>query len=111
MTQHHSIDHLSTATSRMAQSEAAMMQSDLKKLRDSIANTSRSIKEPVIKASHKKTKKTTSSLSLFGLNVDSLASFSAESFLEEAGLSGGYGSAAQNAGRNLAMLALGQRIR
>jgi ABC-type sugar transport system ATPase subunit len=105
---HSSIDQLSTASTRQAQSEMAMMQRDLKKLRDSVAGLTHGIKAPKIKAPHPKTKKITDSPSFLG----SLANFAAGDLLGMAGLSGGgYTSAMQKAGSNLAMLALGQRVR
>lgn len=64
---HYSIDQLSTTTSRQARNELAILQGDLKKLRDSISNQSRSINQPTIKASHNKTKKTTSTSIWSGL--------------------------------------------
>ena len=105
----YSIDQLSTATTRQAQGEMAIMQRDLKKLRDSLSNGSWTIKEPAILSSRKKTKKTTRSSPLFGLSIDSIAGLAAGDILGEAG--SGFGSAAQKAGRVLALLASGQRIR
>jgi cysteine sulfinate desulfinase/cysteine desulfurase-like protein len=107
---HYSIDQLSTATSRQAQSEMAMMQSDLRKLRDSISNMSRSIHEPVIRASRKKTKKTTNA-SLFSLVLDGVGGVAAGNLLNELGVSTSSSSASQRMSSTLALLALGQRIR
>lgn len=104
---HTSIDRLSNISSRQAQSEAAMMQHDLKKLRDSIANMSRSIKEPVIKTKRGKTKKTISSISIFGINLGTLERSATRSLLSEVGLN----STAQRASSTLTLLAAAQRIR
>jgi hypothetical protein len=103
-----SIDQLSTATSRRAQSDAAFLQSDLKKLRTSISNMGRMPRHPVVRSTRKKTKKTTSVPSVFGVSLDSIGNIATDSFLlGETGLS----SATQQAGRTLALLIQGQRIR
>jgi hypothetical protein len=54
-----SFDKLSALTARQAQTEAAILQRDLKKLRDSLSNANRSIREPVIRAKRTKTRATT----------------------------------------------------
>ncbi|MDD3371768.1 MAG: hypothetical protein PHE27_08105 [Alphaproteobacteria bacterium] len=58
---HYSIDQLATETQRQAQGESAMMQSELKKLRASLANQGGSIRQPIIKTKRTWTKTTTES--------------------------------------------------
>ncbi|MDR3425296.1 MAG: hypothetical protein P4M13_09560 [Alphaproteobacteria bacterium] len=98
MRKHYSIDQLSTATSRQAQSESARMQSEIRKLRDSISGMA--IKNPKIRASRARTKKTTTT----SIWAD-IADIGAYEFI------GGSASAAQSASNSLAILAFGQRIR
>jgi hypothetical protein len=130
----YSIDRLSTATLRQAQNEMAIMQSDLRKLRDSISNMSRSIKEPVIKAKRSVTKRSVSSMSplllaeasivgrLMGSAlVDQMSDDQTNSSSDGSNNNGGsdtpnylnrfYKSESQLAGNYLVKLILGQRIR
>lgn len=72
---------------------------------------SRSIAEPVIKAGHKKTKKTTTTASLFGVKLSTLSNASASSLLSEVGMSSGSSSTTQNVSSALSQLDLGKRIR
>ena len=113
MRKYYSIDQLSTASTRQAQSELAMMRRDLNKLRDSMFGLTRGIKAPQTRAPRTRTKRTTSSpFDIFGFNDRSLVNSGVGDLLNMAGLSGGgYVSAAQKAGASLALLALGQRIR
>jgi hypothetical protein len=109
----HTIDHLSAATARQAHSEMAAMQRDLSKLRDSVAGLHQAIHAPKIRPPRLKTKRTVNApFTVFGMNGGNLLDMGASDLLGAAGLvGGGYTSAAQSAGQNLALIALGQRIR
>jgi len=112
-----SIDRLSTATLRQAQSEMAMMQSDLRKLRDSVSNMSRSIGEPVIRAKRTKTKKTTNTpiwtdLAGMGLAVLSESGLLGDTVEARENVNiGGYTSNAQSSTRATNAFSLSTRIR
>jgi len=119
---HYSIDQLSTATSRRAQSEAAMMQSELKKLRASLLNMNRGIRAPKIKTKRTWTKRETDSsflTELFGNGSSGSSggfsfSFSESSSffdLENSSQKGGYASNAQNANRVSESFSMSMRIR
>jgi len=103
----YSIDQLATETVRKAQSEAATLQSDLKKLRTSLRNMDRLPQTPKIKAKRTRTKKLTSTANVFGIDLDSLGLLGMESLLGDVDLL----SVGQQASRNLTRMLLGQRIR
>ena len=109
---HSSIDRLSSIPLQQAQREVAMMQRDMNKLRASMAGLHRGIHVPTVKPSHLKTHRTVNApFTVFGLNGGSLLNMAVGDALSMVGLAGGYTSAAQSLGRNLAMMTLGQRIR
>lgn len=89
---HYSIAQLSSETARRAQTEAAIAQRKLKKERGDLTNLRLSAASPKIKSKRTWTKKTMEE-SFFGLEF------------------GSFGSFAQEAGRWLASLMRGQRIR
>ncbi|MDD3029976.1 MAG: hypothetical protein PHS57_06835 [Alphaproteobacteria bacterium] len=103
MPKHYSIDQLSTETARRAQNEAAQLERRQKKLRDTIADTGLSITTPVVKTRRSHTKKTRSTLNLFGISLAEIFNL----LSGEAGLS----SVAQSASESLSLLSSGQRIR
>ncbi|MFA4994217.1 MAG: hypothetical protein WC521_02810 [Bdellovibrionales bacterium] len=130
---HSSIDQLSSASSRRAQSEAAMLQSDLKKLRTSLLNMDRGVRSPKIKAKRTWTKASYSIMSpLLRAQAQILGNLIGGAIKSEwgddqtsSGSSGGSGSTddtpaylksaylseSQLAGSLLANLITGQRIR
>jgi hypothetical protein len=66
MRKYFSIDQLANASARLAQSEAAMMQRDLKKLRDSVAGLNRTLHAPIIRARQQRTKTTRNGFNTLG---------------------------------------------
>ena len=133
MKKHFSIDQLSTIARRQAQSEAALLQGELRKLRDAVARGT--IHAPVIHAVRGKTKKTTSAQSLwgtaahFGLVELAKAGLLDDTFIQKISASakiggvtytdsfsqrdngGAYASTAQSDGAVTQSLINGQRIR
>ena len=103
----YSIDQLATETVRKAQSEAAAVESELKKLRASLRNMDRLPQTPKITSKRTWTKKSTSTANVLGIDLDSLGLLVIQSLLGETDLL----SAGQQASLNLTLTLLGQRIR
>ncbi len=119
---HYSIDQLSTETARKAQAEAAAMQSALKKLRGNLNNVRRNFSAPTVRSKRTWTKRKVTTLSpILRAQAGIFDDFLSSSLLDALGgtSSGGwsafedkiYMSEAQTAGRTLAELLTGQRIR
>lgn len=113
----YSIDQLSTESARRAQNEAAIMQGDLKKLRDSLQSGGLSARSPKIAKKRTWTKKKTSKsfwngplgLLISGLDGDDLLE---ETFDLSGTLNSGVAlSQAQKSSAWLEILSLGQRAR
>jgi hypothetical protein len=110
-----SIDQLANATARQAQSEAAMLQRDIRALSDNLSRLSRAVKAPVPTGGSRTIKGSRSSLNpLFGAELNSVTKYLVGGALggDDSDASGSfYSSQAQIAGGALGDLATGQRIR
>jgi len=111
-----SIDQLSSETRRTAQSEAALLQAELRKLRGRLANRNALGSHPTVRSKRTYTKKTRENfwddlgLSDTGLGLSVSASYRETLTLSE-DLSGGYKSAGQEAVRITETYSFGLRLR
>ncbi len=107
-----SIDSLAVTTARQAQSQAAMIQRDLRSLRDSMSGLTRGITAPTVRTPRTRTKSTRTTSWI--TEAFSIGNFVSGGSLGTLGLDTGssfYTSAAQSASDQSSILSLGQRIR